>query len=273
VTDRDNATNNILHITGNGHLKNNTLGLELQYNGYSDNRGSIFTYDRVNGLYKGLRLEGSDLIINAAVDGNVGIGTTSPAYKLDVAGQAHASNGFSTSNAEGLHISQDNGYICGWNNASNIRTGFLQFNSGYDVTLNAENNNSIRFATGIYERMRISDNGNVGIGTANPQSELAVKGTITSKKVKVTQDGWADYVFDSSYQLAPLHQVEKYIQRNKHLPDVPSAAEVKKDGVDLGDNQVVLLKKIEELTLYIIEQNKKLESLSQQVKLLQENKK
>jgi D-ribose pyranose/furanose isomerase RbsD len=69
-----------------------------------------------------------------------------------------------------------------------------------------------------------------------------------------------------------LHQVEKYIQQNKHLPDVPSAAEVKKEGIDLGDNQAVLLKKIEELTLYIIEQHKELKSLAQEVKALKENK-
>jgi hypothetical protein len=70
-----------------------------------------------------------------------------------------------------------------------------------------------------------------------------------------------------------LYQVEKYIQQNKHLPDVPSAAEVKKEGIDLGDNQAVLLKKIEELTLYIIEQNKKLEAVCQEVKVLKENRK
>jgi hypothetical protein len=115
--------------------------------------------------------------------------------------------------------------------------------------------------------------GDVSIGNSSAQNDLSVNGSIKTRKVKVTQTDWADYVFDSSYQLAPLHQVEKYIQQNKHLPDVPSAAEVKKDGVDLGDTQAVLLKKIEELTLYIIEQNKELKSLAREVKALKENKK
>lgn len=113
--------------------------------------------------------------------------------------------------------------------------------------------------------------GNVGIGTTTTGSyKLAVEGTIGARRIKVTQELWADYVFDSSYQLAPLQQVEHFIQQNKHLPDVPSAAAVKKDGLDLGDNQAVLLKKIEELTLYIIAQNKKLEAVCQEVKELRE---
>jgi hypothetical protein len=133
------------------------------------------------------------------------------------------------------------------------------------------NHNAIHTVTGNV--LLATTSGNVGIGTTNPGSyKLAVEGTIGARRVKVTQATWADYVFDSSYQLASLHQVEKYIQTNKHLPDVPSAAEVKKGGLDLGDNQAVLLKKIEELTLYIIEQNKRMESLEHQVKVLQDKK-
>jgi hypothetical protein len=110
------------------------------------------------------------------------------------------------------------------------------------------------------------DNGNVGIGTTTPGTyKLAVEGTIGARKIKITQEAWADYVFDSCYHLPTLHQVEAYIQQNKHLPEVPSATEVKKDGLDLGDNQAVLLKKIEELTLYIIEQNKQAENQKQQL--------
>ncbi|BAV07655.1 hypothetical protein SAMN05421788_1036 [Filimonas lacunae] len=101
--------------------------------------------------------------------------------------------------------------------------------------------------------------GRVGVNTNKPQSELAVNGTITAIKLKVTSKNWADYVFDSTYQLPALSIVEKQILQNKHLPEVPSAATVSKEGVNVGDNQVLLLKKIEELTLYIIEQNKKME--------------
>lgn len=110
--------------------------------------------------------------------------------------------------------------------------------------------------------------GNVTIGAMNAERDLAVNGNIKTRKLKVTQTDWPDYVFDSSYQLKSLHQVEKFIVANKHLPDVPSAATVTKEGVDLGDNQVVLLKKIEELTLYIIQQNKELQEQKVKVEAL-----
>jgi hypothetical protein len=114
-------------------------------------------------------------------------------------------------------------------------------------------------------RVTFMDNGNVGIGTVNPQAKLAVNGDIFSKKVKVTQSGWSDYVFASGYRLRSLSEVEQFIKQHHHLPDVPSAATVEKDGLDLGDNQATLLKKIEELTLYLIAQNKKLEMLEKEV--------
>ncbi|MFL9485769.1 hypothetical protein ACI6Q2_23525, partial [Chitinophagaceae bacterium LWZ2-11] len=100
--------------------------------------------------------------------------------------------------------------------------------------------------------------GNVGIGTTNTGSnKLAVEGTIGARKLKITQiTPWPDYVFDSSYVLTPLAQVEQFIKDNKHLPDVPSAKEVTDKGLDVGDNQAMLLKKIEELTLYMIEMKK-----------------
>ena len=122
--------------------------------------------------------------------------------------------------------------------------------------------------------------GNIGIGTTSPTEKLAVNGTILAKRVKVTVTGWPDYVFDSAYQLPSLQSVEQYVQQNKHLPDVPAAAVVEKNGADLGSNQAILLKKVEELTLYIIEQNKKLEAQNQQlenqskrIKALEEAKK
>ena len=91
---------------------------------------------------------------------------------------------------------------------------------------------------------------------------LAVNGNILTKKVRVTQNGWPDYVFDSAYKLQPLENVANYIKNNKHLPDVPAAAEMSKEGgLDLGDNQAVLMRKIEELTLYMITQQKQIEEL------------
>jgi hypothetical protein len=90
------------------------------------------------------------------------------------------------------------------------------------------------------------------------RSSLAVKGTIKSKKIIISPDEWADYVFDSTYRLPRLEDLESYIHKEHHLPGIPSAATVQKDSLDIGVNQAALLKKIEELTLYSIEQNKKI---------------
>jgi hypothetical protein len=90
------------------------------------------------------------------------------------------------------------------------------------------------------------------------RSSLAVNGTIKSKKIIISPDEWADYVFDSTYRLPRLEDLESYIHKEHHLPGVPSAATVQKDSLDVGANQAALLKKIEELTLYSIDQEKEL---------------
>ncbi len=100
--------------------------------------------------------------------------------------------------------------------------------------------------------------GNVGIGTDNPTYKLSVLGNIRSNEV-VVETGWADYVFDEKYKLPLLSDVEKFIQLNKHLPNIPSAKEVEEKGLHLGDTQKRMMEKIEELTLYMIEANKQLE--------------
>jgi hypothetical protein len=114
----------------------------------------------------------------------------------------------------------------------------------------------------------VSKDGSVGIGTnitTDPDYKLFVDKGIKTKKVKVTQAGWPDYVFHQQYKLPSLIEVEKFIKANNHLPEVPSAEEIEKDGLNLGDNQATLLKKIEELTLYIIDLNKKSEEQNKKI--------
>jgi hypothetical protein len=109
---------------------------------------------------------------------------------------------------------------------------------------------------------------------AGSSYKMAVAGGIITEKVRVATNGttfWADFVFDKSYKLRSLNEVAKYIKLNKHLPDVPSTAEVTQQGIDLANTQAILLQKIEELTLYVIEQNKKIERLNKKVRQLSKN--
>jgi hypothetical protein len=149
------------------------------------------------------------------------------------------------------------------------------------VIINTANNNKIELGGSLTKNTNIETNnfnltfnglGNVGIGINNPAEKLSVNGNIVTKKIRVTQTGWADYVFAPGYKLPTLADVEAFIKTNQHLPDVPSAAEVEKKGLDLGDNQAILLKKIEELTLYMIQQNKQIEELTKEVNKLKKGK-
>ena len=109
--------------------------------------------------------------------------------------------------------------------------------------------------------------GNIGIGTENPGNKLDVNGTIRAKELRV-ESGWADFVFDKGYNLQNLSEVELFINEHKHLPDVPDVKSVEKNGVNLGAMNALLLKKIEELTLYMIKLDKENNELMQEVKIL-----
>jgi hypothetical protein len=121
----------------------------------------------------------------------------------------------------------------------------------------------VRNGPGFYiTPMLIKANGNVGIGTTDPGSfKLAVNGKIWGTEVQVAVTRPPDYVFEPTYQLKPLAEIETYIKENKHLPEVPSAKEMEKNGVQLGEMNMLLLKKIEEVALFLIEQNKEMRKL------------
>ena len=106
--------------------------------------------------------------------------------------------------------------------------------------------------------------GNFGIGESTPQYKLDVAGTIRADEIIVTSSG-ADFVFEQDYALPSLDSVATYINEKKHLPGIPSAATMSKDGVALGEYQTALLQKIEELTLYILEQQNQINDLQKQI--------
>ena len=114
------------------------------------------------------------------------------------------------------------------------------------------------------------ENGNVGIGTAAPTEKLSVKGKIRAHEIKVEIANWPDYVFTKDYQLPSLQQTESHIKKEGHLPGIPSAAEVKTSGVELGEMNKKLLQKIEELTLHLIQKEKDIEAQNKRIQRLEE---
>ncbi|MCX2495299.1 hypothetical protein OQX63_17545 [Pedobacter sp. PF22-3] len=153
---------------------------------------------------------------------------------------------------------------------SSFLAGSLELGSVNDDNLNDNGGiltvyNIIRDNTHTYiGNLNVID-GNVGIGTDLPSEKLSVNGKIRAKEIKVEATNWPDYVFDEGYNVGTLETLEGYIKASKHLPDIPTAREVKENGVELGEMNKLLLKKIEELTLYIIELKK--ESVDQQKQL------
>lgn len=134
----------------------------------------------------------------------------------------------------------------------------------------------VNFFTEGKNRMRINQGGIVSIGAdinlTTPQSskyKLYVSGGIRTEEVKIDlKSNWADYVFDDNYDLKSLKEVEDYVAENKHLPGIPSAQDVAKDGIEVGEMQKLQMEKIEELTLYTIQQQKMIDDMLKQNEIL-----
>ena len=124
-------------------------------------------------------------------------------------------------------------------------------------------------ASSARDLVRILGNGNVGIGTTSPTYPLTVNGTVRAKEV-IVDTGWSDYVFDPGYRLQPLSEVEGQIKGEGHLPGIPSAKEVNAAGISVGDMQARLLAKVEELTLHLIQQEKRMQLQDARIQRLEE---
>jgi hypothetical protein len=182
--------------------------------------------------------------------GNIGIGTTNPQRNLAIVGSSVAV----------LQLADSY-------NGSQASDGFQIQQIGTNAHLVNAENGFLSVWTNAAERLRIDSGGNVGIGTINPTHKLAVNGTIRATEI-IVDTGWADYVFADDYRLAPLSEVEAHIRAKKHLPGVPSAAEVAASGVSMGEMQATLLAKVEELTLHLIAQEKQMQAQHQEIAAL-----
>ena len=211
--------------------------------------------------------------------GRVGIGTIYPDFNLEVVGMVKTGHLYVDGNffADGsLQIGKDVPAL-GWGSQlqfgrpDNINPIYL---ARYN---NQENLSELRMSIGKFAESRgkfsvgfrdtdytsvfvVQTNGKVGIKTDNPQNELDVNGTIRAKEILV-ESNWADFVFKKDYKLPTLKEVERHINDNGTLPGVPSESEVKANGVNLSETNALLLQKIEELTLYAIQQQKLIEDM------------
>lgn len=245
----DNELTSIFQIRAH---KNDYGNVRARFNVYST--GSSLT-DRLT-----MGVDNNATAITILANGNIGINNETPKFGLDVKG----TTGLSTI---GMRIWNSNP---SWSAESLIRTYTDWESNSYPAVdfgfyrgsgSGGEGSSGFIVKTGTVAltstKFIINQSGNVGIGTMTPSEKLSVNGNISSKKSIVTQVGWSDYVFNEDYVLKPLDEIAKYVKENKHLPEIPSAKEVEQKGLDLGDSQALLLKKIEELTLYLIAQEEK----------------
>ncbi|SEL98681.1 hypothetical protein [Parapedobacter koreensis] len=196
--------------------------------------------------------------------GNVGIGV-SPQDKLHVKGDVRFERLTGGSNFLRIHSDANGSYLTSDDPGTNHKHLTLQV-----VSPNSESGaRHLYFKTGVKggsmsTRMLIHHNGNVGIGTTSPKAKLAVEGTVLAKEVKVKTDiAVPDYVFEPGYELTTLVDVEAYVKEHKHLPEIPSAEDIEKGGLDLAEMNLLLLKKVEELTLHLIAKEKSEQELKQ----------
>jgi len=217
-------------------------GFYVGYGSATNNDDDVELYNANNGYMRFATNNAERMRIHA--NGNVGIGTTSPGAPLHVYGM-HPSNTKTMQIGAGTSAS-----------AKFYKADGLDVIDG-PLYLQGNYNQNVLIGLG---------GGNVGIGTTGPDQKLTVKGKIHSSEVIVdAMTTVPDYVFEPDYKLTSLSEVKAYVEKNHHLPEIPSAKEIEKNGIQLGDMNMKLLKKIEELTLYLIEKDKQISILQDDV--------
>ena len=169
-----------------------------------------------------LKLKNNNAELILTSGGKVGVGAVDNSYKFNVDGSMHASS--------------------------------LSLGSGITCQGNAQIFGALAVGSGFFY-------GSDGTLTVGSGFSCAADGALKVKSLRVTTTDWPDYVFGGSHRLMSLPEVESYINANGHLPEIPSAAEAETEGVDLGEINKLLLQKVEELTLYVIDLHKQLNEL------------
>jgi hypothetical protein len=219
----------------------------------------------------GTTIANESLLMTLTKDGNLGINTLTPTHKLEVNGEAYITDILSLNNKLSL----------GSFTIGNTNTGEAWIGRGNDrakgsVTFQLGNSDNSIFDILDYrwtrEIFQVKNNGDTYIygnllinktTQSNSSYKLDVAGKIRADEIVVNTTG-ADFVFEPSYQLMSLQELETYLKANRHLPGIATAAEMQENGVSAGEMQTKLLQKVEELTLYVIEQQKQLEHLQKE---------
>jgi len=209
-----------------------------------------YSYDTIQKGSGIILISSSRLFINN-VDGFIGIGTTTPAAKLDVKGGANIT-GTLTARVLSAQSADISSTLTA--NALNVQNATI----ANTLTANSLSANSLKATSA-------NISGKVNIGTSSSNINLDVKGTIRSEEVRVCVNQGCDYVFEDDYELMNLNDLHSFIKTNKHLPDVAPAAEMEAEGINLSEMNALLLRKVEELTLYILQQNEKMTNMQEQI--------
>lgn len=195
------------------------------------------------------------------ISGKLGVGTTTPSTQLEVNGA--------------MKLTSTYGYLT----ISSTDSNYMHFNTNLPAfhfnkplylqhTVVRGIGRALLFYTNTNTQCLTLLDNRVGIGTQNPQYNLDVRGSIRAEEVIVETTG-ADFVFAEDYQLRPLSEVKEFIAENKHLPEIQSAKEMQENGVSVSELQTQLLQKIEELTLYILQQEEKIKQQDLRIKALE----
>ncbi|WP_053082738.1 hypothetical protein [Chryseobacterium angstadtii] len=229
-------------------------------------------------------------VVNQSSDpasANVGIGTSTPREKLDVSGNILVGGGSSTEGINALAIRYENGSLSNWGSLRSSAASYMSFGVKADSnmanswlssngTLNFSkvamtmSDEGIRFLSSPIQMIALDSPVTMTeIMKITPNGNALLQGKLEAKELKVTLSPTADFVFEENYDLPKLEEVAQHIKEKKHLPEIASAKVMEKEGVNVGEFQIKLLQKIEELTLYVIEQNRQLKNQQKKIQKLE----
>jgi hypothetical protein len=226
------------------------------YSGMVSSWGNLTFYTASGTTIAGEVVTPSSRIFVRGSDGYIGVGTNSPLSKLSI-----QSGNRATAYYNGLAIYS-------YNDGSKIRSS-LSATSDDNGRLNLYNSSTSLKVQINADGNSYFNSGNVGIGTTSPDAKLEVNGDIRAERIDVVSDITSDFVFEDDYNLRTLEEVESFVKENKHLPEIPSAKDLEGQTYSVGEMDDLLLRKVEELTLYVIELKKEIEKLKNQKTELQ----